>query len=106
MILTLFQRIFKKSKETETIEHKDYIKEYAKSSNICVIREDRYGSGLDKFLNMFVEANKTFPTLLPKDVAIKHYDGRHYAKTFGIEFKPTRRVPKEYNRIEEPELTK
>lgn len=106
MIRALFQKIFKRDKKSQVIENKNYIKEYAKSSNICVIREDRYGSGLDKFINMFVEANNTFPTLEPKDITIKHYGGRHYAKTFGIEFKPTHRVPKEYDRIEQLELTR
>lgn len=51
-----------------------------------IIRENAYGSMLDKFEHLFQVAKEDFPSLSSSDVEVIHFGGRYYAKTFGIEF--------------------
>ena len=64
----------------------EMIKE-ATPSGQCVIRNRGYGSCMDYFLEMMQAAMKDFPELTPSSIEVKHYGGRHYKGTFGIEFK-------------------
>lgn len=85
----------------------DFIKEYCPGANMIVIRSNRYGSCLSKFLDMLDVAQKDFPVIRTDDVDIKHYAGEFYAKTFGIEFLLPKgsRIPPEYNEIPKLEYT-
>lgn len=80
------------------------IKEYCEEANICVIRSNRYGSNLEKFMEFFAEAKIDFPELTPDNVTIVHYAGESYAHTFGIEFSANKsNVPNSYTRIHQLE---
>ena len=81
------------------------IKEYNPESQTAVIRSKYYGSNLSMFLGMFVEAQSDFPHISEDDVTIVRYGGKHYAKTFGIEFKVGHYAPEEYTRISQLEYT-
>jgi len=81
------------------------IKEFCKSSNRAVIREDAYGSQWSKFKRLVNEAKKDFPDLNEDDVEIIHFGGERYAKTFGIEFY-TVYAPDSYSEISQLEYTR
>ncbi len=74
-------------------------KEYQPNAKICVIRENAYGSNLNKFLSLYEMAKEDFPELKVEDVEIVQYGGRYYVRTFGIEFKIFGKVPDSYDRI-------
>lgn len=69
-----------------------------------VIRESNYGSQLDKFDRLFEVATQDFPNLNRSDVKVVHYGGRHYAKTFWIEFE-AEKAPDDYREISQLEYT-
>lgn len=73
-------------------------KEYCEKSHTAVIRDENYGSQLEKFIEFYNEALKDFPNLNASQVRIVKYGGRRYANTFGIEFE-ARGVPNYYTRI-------
>lgn len=88
----------------------EIIKEYCEGSGVVVLRESAYGSSLKKFLRLWEEFKKDFPNLNvneDRDVEIKHYGGRYYAKTFGLEINIGKNsyVPEFYNRISQLEYT-
>ena len=73
---------------------------------LCVVRSNCYGSRLDYLLQLAAAAREDFPHLTDEDIEIKHYAGRHYARTFGIEFNvPVADVPDSYKEIREVEHT-
>lgn len=80
------------------------IKEFCEDGRTAVIRENNYGSGLDKFMRLFEEAQKDFPGLLYENVSVVKYGGRRYKGTFGIEFE-TSSAPNSYIRINALEYT-
>ena len=65
------------------------IKEFCLYSRQCIIRTDTYAHSLRHFQNLFEIAKKDYPDLKPENVEVIHYAGERYARTFGIEFKPT-----------------
>ena len=81
------------------------IKEYCPESQTAVIRAGHYGSKLAMFIQMFQKALEDFPSLSTQDVEVVRYGGKHYAKTFGIEFKVGHYAPEEYTRISQLEYT-
>lgn len=84
------------------------IKEYVPTQKIIILRSNTYASNLQYFLNLLDEARKDFPQidLKPEDIEIVHYGGRHYRRTFGIEFRNDKEVevPEEYFRNRKTEL--
>ena len=80
------------------------IKEYCEHIKICIIRTNTYGKSLKLIIDLYNEALKDFPKLKYEDVIIIQFSGRHYARTYGIEFKVETNVPEEYFRIDELEM--
>lgn len=58
-----------------------------------VIRTNTYGSNFAHFQKLFDEAKKDFPHITPETADIKHYAGRRYKGTYGIEFNIDIEVP-------------
>ncbi len=79
------------------------IKEYNPQSQTVVIRLSGYGSEMSSFYKMLYEAQRDFPNITADDVTIIQYGEKHYAKTFGIEFKVGYYAPGEYTRISQLE---
>lgn len=79
------------------------IKEYCTTDNghtWAVIRDERYGSKLQKFIDFYNEALRDFPNLKIENVDVVKYGGERYSKTFGIEFEVLGwTVPQEYREI-------
>lgn len=70
-----------------------------------VIRTDCYNSELSHFMLLFQEAKKDFPDLKEEQIEIKHYGGRCYKGTYGIEFTIDPKViPTTYEQIHKLEL--
>ena len=81
----------------------NFTKEYCPSAQTVVIRSgDRYGSDLQRFMDMYEEACQDGFRIEMSDVKIVHYAGNRYAGTFGIEFQ-WNDAPDEYNRINQLE---
>jgi len=83
------------------------IKEFCQATSErvhIVIRENSYGSDLDKFDRLFEVAIQDFPSLNRSDVKVVHYGGERYAKTFGIEF-VAEKAPDGYKEINQLEYT-
>ena len=82
------------------------IKEYCEKAHRVVIRENNYGSSLEKFERLFREALQDFPFLNKDDVTIVHFGGNRYKKTFGIELSVENfEIPNDYVMINELEYT-
>lgn len=75
---------------------------------MCVVRSNCYGSSLKYILELFDEAQATYPELTIKDVQIVQFGGQRYKQTLGIEFSPRvagRSVPEGWTQISELEYT-
>mgnify|MGYP001585527110 CR=1 FL=1 len=72
-----------------------------------IIRTNTYGSNFAHFKMLFDEVKKDFPFITPEKADIKHYGGRHYKGTYGIEFNIDSevKVPDAYKPIHEVEYT-
>jgi endonuclease III-like uncharacterized protein len=72
-----------------------------------VVRSNTYGSNLAHLQELFDEVKKDFPHITPETADIKHYGGRHYKGTYGIEFNIDIevKVPEGYKDISEVEYT-
>ncbi len=72
-----------------------------------VVRTNCYGSNFGFFQMLYNEVKKDFPHITPEDADIKHYAGRSYKHTYGIEFniKSEIKVPEGYTEISEVEYT-
>lgn len=84
------------------------IKEY--TGDHVVIRTNCYGSRLSFLMDLFNIAKKDFPSLELGHVEVKHYGGRHYAGTFGLEFElvtvGSPMIPIDYEQITCLEMTR
>lgn len=81
------------------------IKEYCPTSKHCVIRTNTYGHSLALMQKLFEIARQDFPELDAEQVQVVQFAGRHYAKTYGIEFKAETNIPKGYDEIAQLEYT-
>lgn len=77
---------------------KEFLKKEGGGGFRIVIRENAYGSMLDKFEKLFQVAKEDFPNLSSSDVEVIHFGGRYYAKTFGIEF-DAKTYPEGYSQV-------
>jgi hypothetical protein len=80
------------------------IKEYCEEVKKCVIRTNCYGHSFKIIKELVFEARKDFPKLLDDNIEIVQFAGRHYARTYGIEFS-VENAPEDYNRINQLEYT-
>lgn len=71
-----------------------------------IIRTNCYVSMFSHFVMLKAELDKDFPGI-EFDPDIKHYGGRHYKGTFGLEFTlpAGTSVPREYKKIRNVEYT-
>lgn len=72
-----------------------------------VVRTNSYGSNFKFFQLLYDEVKRDFPHITPEIADIKHYAGRRYKHTYGIEFniKSEIKVPDGYTEISEVEYT-
>jgi hypothetical protein len=80
-------------------------KEYCEEVKKCVIRTNCYGHSLEIINKLVAEARKDFPGLSDDEIEIVQFAGRHYARTYGIEFNSSKYYPEGYSSISQLELT-
>lgn len=86
---------------------KDIIKEVWKDrrpefqKDHIIIRSLRYGSSIGYFNKLVEQAKKDFPNINVESIEVVQYGGRHYARTYGIEFsvKPNEYPLKGYREV-------
>ncbi len=91
----------------------NFIKEFAKfdkepnsiDEKRVIVRTNSYGSSFGFFQRLFDEVKKDFPHITPDNADIKHYAGRHYKGTYGIEFNVFGALPESYKEVSSMEYT-
>lgn len=91
----------------EILKHNPEAHKGAPALHRIIVRTNTYGSNFEFFQRLYKEAKKDFPHLKPIDADIKHYAGRRYKGTYGIEFSINVdvKVPKGYEDVSEVEWT-
>ena len=91
----------------EVLKHDPIKHKGMPAQNRIIVRSNTYGSNMEHFQQLYDAAKVDFPHLTPKIADIKHYGGRHYKGTYGIEFNVDAEiaVPVNYKEISEVEYT-
>ncbi len=78
----------------------DYIREYCRTENICLVRTNTQGRSAAHLLKLLRMATADFRGLDINKIKLIRVKNAHKNQSYGWEFKPTGSVPESYQIIE------